>query len=773
MGTSHQGPAGTPLLASGEMSESTTPPIPPAETAEEGTPIRSRSDRMYGPPRAAQLAFGAPQPLIAYAVPFTVVAIVASLIAMTALAGALSIGNGAIVPLRSSSGPGALVGAGALALVLVLGHAYAITATTLSLLARSDGRHLSARDAWVGALRRPGSVTLAAVISGALTVIAAGISTIVLPVLPLAGIAAALLLVAILIITAPLLLAWPQLVGGRKRLGAALGWAWRSTRMIVSPSAEPFHSPRVAIVSTVVLTGLVTAGLTALGGLLPIGWWTPVAGVALALVPTALAQVLLAGVLVRGVALREEDVAIAPLVSSDAASAPTVVTRRGGPLWGIALLLVPALLAGVLLWADPWRVPAYSAADVPQVWRSSQIVPWADGTAVLSRLGGESAGVRLCSGATCTPETDMRSIFPTAIAPDENGGILSASWYPIEGPDRTSGRFELRTTYSSPDALREWAKPLPRGLTEKEVDDILWDKQGMPGDERVLGGIDSVFRASDSVFARSNEGLMGVAIDTSGEFPVIASVARPRESINAVVSLDFCADAECAESTQTTIPVTWGYGGSNSTSIDVALAPDGRTAVVSLADGESKNGLIPLRVITATADGESTSVTLAAETSRSSSDDFDFAYGAQLEIGSDGLPVVLYRAKGDSKLWLLSCGDLSCGDSSITTIDPPSDVQSSPTLAIDSSGRPLIGVVDATASVALLSCDDAACTTQTPVRLVGAVPTELGDGEAFALSLDAEDRPLLAVGVQRVGSTKKSTWSGTVLECAAPRCGAP
>ncbi|RUR01887.1 hypothetical protein [Labedella endophytica] len=755
------------------MSERTTPPTPSAETTDEGAPIRSRADRMYGPPRAAHLAFGAPQPLLAYAVPFVIVAIVAGLITMTALAGVLSIGNGEIVPLRNGSGSTLLVGAGLLALALVVAHAYGITAATLALLARSDGRRLSTRRAWAGAARRPGSVTLAAVASAALTVVVAGISTVLLPVLPLAGVAALLVLFAIVIVTAPLLLAWPQVVAGRKPLGAALDWAWRSTRMIVSPSAEPFRSPRVAVVSTVLLTGLVTAGLTALGNLLPVGWWTPVVGVGLSLVPAAIAQVLLAGVLVRGVALREEGVAIAPLVSTtDTAQATARTSRRGGALWGIAVLLVPALLAGVLVWANPWRVPSYAVTDVPQVWRSSQIVPWADGTAVLSRLGGESSGVRLCSGAACTPETEMRSILPTAIAPATDGGILSASWYPIEGPDDRSGRFELRTTYSSPDDLREWAQPLPSGLSEKEVEDVLWDKRGMPGDERVLGGIDSVFQPADSVFARSNQGLLGVAIDASGDFPVIASVARPRESIDAVVSLDFCSDAECSESVQTTIPITWGYGGSNSTSIDVALAPDGRTAVVSLADGESRDGLVPLRVITATADGGSTIETPDTEMPGDPAD-FDYAYGTQLEIGADGLPVVLYRAPGHPMLRLYSCTDLSCTANTIVDVDPPADViLSSPSLVIDSTGRPLIGVIDESASVALLSCDDAACTTQTPVRLVGAVPTDLGDGEAFALALDGDDHPLLAVGVQRVGSTKKATWSGTVLECAAPRCGA-
>jgi hypothetical protein len=751
------------------MSEHPESPTPTAETTDEGAPIRSRADRVYGPPRAAHLAFAAPQPLVAYAVPLVVTAIVAAAAALTALADRLSVANGEIVPLRSGSGFEPIVGAGLLALVLIVAHAFGLTAATLVLLARADGRRLSARDAWAAAVRRPGSIALVVLVSTLLSLAAVGISAVILPLSPLAGIAAALLLVAVAVVTAPLQLAWPQIVGGRKRLGAALGWAWRSTHAVVSPSAEPFRSPRVAVVSTVLLSGLVTVGLTQLGSLLPVGWWTPVVSVALALAPPAVAQVLLAAVAVRGVALREEGVALAPVVSEEP---PAGVFTRGGAVWGVAVLLVPAVVAGVLLSANPWRMPSYSVADVPQVWQSSQIVRWADGTAVLSRLGGESSGVRLCSGPTCEPETPMRSILPTAIAPAQDGGILSASWYPIEGPDDRSGRFELRTTHSSPNALREWAKPLPDDLTDDERSDAAWNLRGLPGDERVLGGIGSTFEVADSVFARSNENLLPVAVDTSGDFPVIAAAAPPRDSLDATVLIDFCSDPRCSESEQTTIPVTWGYGGSNSTSIDVALAPDGRTAIVSLADGERKDGLVPLRVITATADGESTIETPDAEMPGDPAD-FDWASGTQVEIGADGLPVVLYRAPGHPTLRLFSCADLSCADNSLVDIDPPTDaILSSPSLAIDSTGRPLIGVIDETASVALLSCDDAVCATWTPVRLVGAVATELGDGEAFALSLGEDDRPLLAVGVQRQGSTGKATWSGSVLECAAPRCGA-
>lgn len=366
----------------------------------------------------------------------------------------------------------------------------------------------------------------------------------------------------------------------------------------------------------------------------------------------------------------------------------------------------------------------------------------------------------------------MRAILPTAIAPAADGGLLSASWYPVEGADDRTGGFELRATHSTPDALRTWAEPLPSGLTDDEVSEAARDLEGLPGEERILGGIDSTFRSGSTVFARSNEGLLAVAIDTDGDRPVIASVARPLESLEATVAFDFCSDAACTSSERVTLPLVWGSGYSNQTSIDVALAADGRTAVATLADGASDDGTVPLRVLTATPDGDTTIETLDSDVPGAPVTTFDDDDGAQMELGSDGLPVVLYRAEDHATLRVFTCGDLSCADPSVVDIAPQSELLTAPALAIDSTGRPLIGVIDGTASVGLLSCDDATCATQTMVPLVGIVPTDLTPYEALSISLDAEDRPILASGVQRTGSTGKATWSGTILSCTAARCGA-
>lgn len=732
------------------------------EDSESGS---EKARRMFGPPRAAVLAFGAPEPAIAYAVPFAGVVIVVATIVMTVFAGDLVIANSEVAALRGDAD--LFAGVAILAAAMAVAHGFAITAATLAIIARVDGRSLTASTAWAAALRRPGSVLLATLVPLGIAAVVVGIVAVLIPVQPIAGIAAAIALVPLGIILAPLLLAWPLIVTGTHSLPSALAAAWRSPRAYRGQAAEPLGSPRFAVVVTVVLTGLVSVGLGWLSGFLSSGWWTPVIGVALALVPAALTQLLLAAVAVRGIALRVEG----PLVRADrdaSESAEPARPRRGGVLVGLALLLAPAVVAGVLIAVNPWRVPAYAAADVNRVWQSSEIVPWEGGTAMLSRLSGQDSSAQLCAGATCGPEHEMRSILPTTISPAEDGGLLSASWYPIEGADATEGSFELRVTHSTPESLGQWSVPLDdeasdAGETSK------W--QGFPGEERVLGSVDSTFRQAESVFARIQESRMAVAIDSSGPTPVIASIVRP-EARDSILSVDFCDDAECTSSRRTSLPVQWGLWSTNSTTLDIASAPGGDSAVITLVDDIDEDGAVPLRVMTATADGEWTTETLDADVPGESVTDLDATHGAQLAMGAGGLPVILFRGIEQNGMRLFTCADVTCADAEYTDITPDTELLHTPALAIDATGRPLIGTIDRAVNIALLSCDDASCSSRTTVPLAGVVATESGFSHGFALSLDDRDRPLAAVGLRHSGATAKDSYSGTVIACIAARCGA-
>ena len=716
---------------------------------------------MYGPPRAIALAFGRPEPTIAYATPLVIVWIVAASILMTVLSGDLAIVNSEVVPLRA--GPGATIGVAILALAVALAHGFGITAATLAIVAASDGRPMTVREAWRGALRRPASVTLAVVVLLVLAAIVLVVTSSA-AILPVIGIAAGIVLLIVGIILAPLLLAWPMLVTRRKSLPSALAWGWRSPRIFLGQLAEPLGNPRLAIVVTIVLPGAVTLAVSWLAGLLPSGWWTPFVGVVLALVPASLVQLLLAAVAVRGAALRVDEPLLA--ATDDVEVAP--LERRRGTLIGVAVLAVPAVVAALLVAVNPWHVPAYAAADVHRVWTSSQIVPWQDGTVVLSRLGGEDSFARVCAGSGCGSEHEMLSILPTAIAPAADGGVLSASWYPIAGADDGSGTFELRVTHSSPESLATWSEPLGEDATDTERFDA-WS--GFPGDERVLGALDSSFRPATSVFDRSNQSLMAVAIDSSGDVPVVASIVRPSDSRTATLALDFCTDADCSASERTTQAVQWASWSTNSTTLDVVSTDDGGAAVVTLTDRGEDEEDIPLRVMTATAGGDWTTEVLDADVAGEAVTDLDQTHGAQIAIGADGLPVVLFRAVDHSTLRLFSCADASCSTAGVTDIPAETDLLHTPALAIDSTGRPLIGTIDSAVNVALISCGDAACESRTSAPVLAAAPTDGGFSDALALAVDDKDRPLIAVGLRRAGSEAKATDSGTIVACTAARCG--
>ncbi|MGJ0388525.1 hypothetical protein [Microbacterium sp. CGR1] len=716
---------------------------------------------MYGPPRAIDLAFGRPAPTIAYEVPLVIVWIVVASILVTVLSGELAIVNNEVAALRA--GPGFAVGVAILAVTLAIAQGFGITAATLAVIAASDGRSMTVREAWRGALRRPGSVAIAGLMLLALMGIVLLVTSFA-AIMPVVGIVAGIVLLVVGIILAPLLLAWPLVVTRRKSLPAALAWGWRSPRLFRGQMAEPLGNPRLAVVVTIVLTGVIALVVSWLAGLLPAGWWTPSVGAVLAIVPLSVVQLLLAAVSVRGAALRIDEPLLA--AASDAEAAP--LERRRGTLIGAAALAVPAVVAALLVAVNPWQIPAYAAADVHRVWNSSQIVSWQGGTVVLSRLGGEDSFARVCAGDNCGPEHEMLSILPTAIAPAADGGVLSASWYPIEGADEQSGSFELRVTHSSPESLATWSESLGDDASDAEKSDG-WS--GFPGDERVLGGIDSTFRSATSVFNRGNQSLMAVAIDSSGDAPVIASIVRPLESRTATIALDFCADAGCTASERTTQEVQWASWSTNSTTLDVASTGDGGSAVVTLTDRGEDEEDIPLRVLTASPEGEWATSVLDAEVPGDAVTDLDQTHGAQVAIGADGLPVVLFRAVDRSTLRLFSCADASCSTASITDIPAETDLLHTPALAIDSSGRPLIATIDRAVNVALLSCGDAACESRTSIPVLAAAPTDGGFSHGLALAVDDEDRPLIAVGLRRAGSEAKATSSGTVVACTAPRCG--
>ena len=256
---------------------------------------------MYGPPRAFELAFLSPAPALAYAVPVAVAVILATVVALTIVPrDAVAIVNGNLTQLASSTA--VLVASVMAAILLCAGHAFGITAATHSLIANATDSSLPARGAWRRAARRPGLVALAFVGAIALFVaaVAASVALIIAPLWTIAGLVVVLIA---LIVAAPLLLAWPQIVLGTASWGTALARGWRSGRDIVSGRAED-RTPRVTLVIAAALTVGVGVGLKLLTELIPQSLISAMVAVAVGLVFPAVFVLLITAIAVRAVIVR-------------------------------------------------------------------------------------------------------------------------------------------------------------------------------------------------------------------------------------------------------------------------------------------------------------------------------------------------------------------------------------------------------------------------------------------------------------------------------------
>jgi len=368
---------------------------------------------MYGPPRSFELAFLSPAPALAYAVPVVIAVILATVVALTIVPrDAVVIVNGNLTQLASSTA--VLVAAVIAAIILCVGHAFGITAATHSLIANATDSSLPARAAWRRAARRPGLVALAFV--GALAVFVAGVAaSVAVSIAPLWAIAGLVIVLIALIVAAPLLLAWPQIVLGTDSWGTALARGWRSGRDIVSGRTED-RSPRASLVIAAILTVGIGVGLKLLAGLIPQSLLSAMVAVAVGLVVPAVIVLLLTAISVRAVIVRTETRArigtepIVPHPTPSWADPEPDAGTRGGALVGLAVLLIPALLAAPLALVNPWGFVSYSAGTVSSFKDSVSIIPVGDDhTAVLGGNPGYDLNtLKLCQGTDPRSAGDLR-----------------------------------------------------------------------------------------------------------------------------------------------------------------------------------------------------------------------------------------------------------------------------------------------------------------------------------------------------------------------------
>jgi hypothetical protein len=134
-----------------------------------------------------------------------------------------------------------------------------------------------------------------------------------------------------------------------------------------------------------------------------------------------------------------------------------------------------------------------------------------------------------------------------------------------------------------------------------------------------------------------------------------------------------------------------------------------------------------------------------------------------LRLDAAGHPVISYYYGPTSDLRVLHCNDANCsgGDESIASPDTDGDVGRYSSLALDASGRPVVGYLDTTnGDLKVLHCGDPNCLSG---NVVSAPDTPGFVGSWASLALDAAGNPV--VGYQDEGSNDVK-----LLHCDDPNC---
>ena len=245
-------------------------------------------------------------------------------------------------------------------------------------------------------------------------------------------------------------------------------------------------------------------------------------------------------------------------------------------------------------------------------------------------------------------------------------------------------------------------------------------------------------------------------LDANG-FPVVIYTDSSGGNLNVM----HCNDANCdgGDESVTSPDTTGRVGASASLELDASGYP-----VVSYYDN-TNDDLKVMHCNDPNCDGNDESIT-------SPDTDGDVGAFTSLALDASGYPVISYYDVTNGDLKVIHCNDPDCvgGDESIASPDTADDVGASTSMALDSSGYPVVSYWDRTAlNMKVLHCDDPDCTEDgESITMPFESQRDRKSGGSNSLALDASGNPVVGYCISYL--VYPDDCEMFVVHCNDPNC---